>query len=120
MITPATIYFVGILDNINNVFFVFVIVSLALAGGLSLIILNENDEDITKFCCRWLKWAVFGFVLSVFLHAFTPTTKLAAAMYVIPTIANNENVKELGGDTMVLLKKLTKQWVSDLDKDEKK
>lgn len=50
------------------------------------------------------------FVLSIGIAIFVPSTKQAAAIIVIPKIANSQNVKDLGAGVV----ELAKEWIVEL------
>ena len=113
MITPGMIYLIGILDSIKS-FCLFSSVLLGV-GAFATFLECVDDENNKK---RFGKWRIRLAVLSLigFLCLTTiPSTKLAAAMYVVPVIANNENVKAIGGNSLEALRKLTEQWLRELN-----
>ena len=115
MITPWMIYLVGILDSVVCFFRI-------MAGllGVALFVLfgaapmlEDLDMKISDTKGLLFKIAV-ALVLCASISAFTPSSKLAAAMYVIPAIANNEDVKAIGGNGLEALRKLSEQWLLEL------
>ena len=116
MITPWMIYLVGILDSVVCFFRI-------MAGllGVALFVLfgatpmlEDLNMKITVTKGLLFKIAV-ALVLCGAISAVTPSSKLAAAMYVIPAVANNEDMKAIGGNSLEILRKLTEQWLLELN-----
>lgn len=116
MITPWMVYLIGILDNVSSLF-----KAAAMLLGLTFVFSLAfcpilNDLNIVKYSSlkRFLFKVVAAFVVCGSISAFAPSSKLAAAMYIIPAIANNENMKAIGGNSLEALRKLTEQWLFEL------
>lgn len=97
-ITPSFIYWITRLDGIKAFFgticvfsamalIIFIITSVITAA-------NKNDEYRRQIKC--LKISLFIFLSTALSVIFTPNTKQACAMYVIPKIINNEKIQEVG------------------------
>lgn len=131
-ITPSMIYWLTRLDEFSFLFgIVFVcIVIVALVnviGGfvaldtahdnrcLSYGNRNEVPEDEARMRTRFTRAAKFGVaaLLIGVVGSFIPSTKQAAAIIVIPKIANSEVVAEMG-DTAKELLCLAKSWLIEL------
>ena len=120
MITPATIYFIGILDGLVNTLEV-----IAIAAGMTFVIcgivwgmqadLGKDTDILRKFCLGGMA----SCIVCMFFMTFTPSSKLAAAMYVVPAIANNENVQAIGSNGLEALRKLTEDWLRELNGEKK-
>ena len=59
-----------------------------------------NDRDVPRFGC-WIGVATSSIILLLSIIGilgllFIPSSKTAAAMYVIPAIANNEKIQDAG------------------------
>lgn len=126
MITAWMIYGIGILDGVKGFFAVMIFIS---ALYLILIIfstLQKKDmggtetEDEKKKRNRLVAKVFSALVLFALLFSITPSTKLAAAMFVIPSIANNEKLQNIGKNTLNGLEKLTEQWLQELSEGDKK
>lgn len=126
MITAWMIYGIGILDGVKGFFVVMIFIS---ALYLILIIfsaLHKKDmgetetEDEKKKRNRLVAKVFSALVLFALLFNITPSTKLAAAMFVIPAIANNEKLQNIGENTLNGLEKLTEQWMQELVESDKK
>jgi hypothetical protein len=60
------------------------------------------------------------FILGLLGVTLVPTSKQAAAIYLLPKIANNEQVQQIPGKTMDLLNGKLDQWLDDMRGKEKK
>lgn len=130
MISPWTIYWIMQLDSINTGLNILSF----LTGGLVVILsvasavhysadpaewaskemkvsaerANERAPKIKTFAVRI---AVFAFLPSFFLGILLPSSKVAAAMVLIPAIANNETVQKEAGELYQLAKDGLKELV---------
>ena len=129
-ITPSMIYWLTRLDEfcflLGIVFVCIVIVALAnVIGGFIAIdsastdqlynrkeMLAEDNYDIKVRFGRAVKFALVALLVGV-VNSFIPSTKQAAAIIVIPKIANSEIVAEMG-DTAKELVGLAKAWLIEL------
>ena len=69
----------------------------------------SGDKSWRRFVCLYCM-CIFVFILSLVAAVLTPTTKEMAAIYIIPKVANNEQLQGLGQD----LVDLAKTWVAEL------
>lgn len=128
-ITPSMIYWLTRLDEFGILFgIVFVcIVAVSLAnviGGFIAMdaastdqlyhheLLEEDKHNIKVRFGRAVKCSLAALLVGV-VNSFIPSTKQAAAIIVIPKIANSEVVAEMG-DTAKELVGLAKSWLIEL------
>ena len=129
-ITPSAIYWLTRLDEFSFLFgIVFVcIVIVALVNVIGGFValdsastdklynrperLAENKHNIKVRFGRAVKLALVALLVGV-VNSFIPSTKQAAAIIVIPKIANSEVVAEMG-DTAKELVGLAKAWLIEL------
>ena len=112
MITPWTIYWIGILDSVST--FLTMVTTISSVSVIPFAItekwrLIKVAISIAAFC---------GLVATVI-----PSSKLAAAMYIVPAVANNEDVRAIGGNSLKALRKLSEEWLlelADIDGEDKK
>ena len=122
MVTEEMVYWITRLDEVKEVLRVlnllFVIFGIT-SVGFTLFIGLIRDDDPWRFP-RGVAMGSILLVLGVLFaigNAFVPTTKEYAAIKVIPMVANNEDIKELGSE----IPKLAREWVDELrPKGEKK
>lgn len=120
MITPMQMYWLLKLDDIRA-FCAFFVGFTILAIIFSLVAYNDAEDERTK------KIAIAGFVLGLFglglfsgALTFLPSTKQMAVIYVVPAIANNEKIQQIGGKTLDIsnqLLDLTKEYLAEQAKD---
>lgn len=115
MITPSTIYWIGQCDFLRDACTDLIFLG-AIFGGISvtLTLFAFHDYEVPR------KGAWCGAVISTFLilllvigfvgKLFIPSSKTAAAMYVIPAIANNEKIQDAGDR----LYTLAVEWMEEL------
>ena len=129
-ITPSMIYWLTRLDEFSFLFgIVFVcIVIVALVNVIGGFVamdsastdqlynhpkwLEEDKHNIKVRFGRAVKLALVALLVGV-VNSFIPSTKQAAAIVVIPKIANSEVVAEMG-DTAKELVCLAKSWLIEL------
>lgn len=105
VISPWTVYWITRLDSIQSFFVIVAILSTIAAAIYTL----ANVIELERYPPRL--GAIVAFVgLFAAGATLTPTTKQACAIYLIPKIANNESVQEVGGD----LKALAREWLEEL------
>ena len=110
MISPWTIYLIGILDNVQQA-----CLAMSVFGGIAasiIFILTTLEQTFDE----WKK--CFAIALVVFLIGsvgaiFTPSSKSAAAIYLIPKIANNEQVQQVPENALRLLNTKLQEWLQD-------
>ena len=120
MITPSSIYWITRCDSICGTAMLFAIV----LGIISAVVLvffvivhgtdcEEDNNGINKLCGfvnKLLAAVLVPFLLACAILVAVPTTKEMAAIYVIPAVANNEQLQGLGQDIV----DLAKTWVAEL------
>ena len=129
-ITPSTIYWLTRLDEFSFLFgIVFVCIVIGalvnVIGGFVALDsastdqlynrperLAESKHNIKVRFGRAVKLALVALLVGV-INSFIPSTKQAAAIIVIPKIANSEIVAEMG-DTAKELVGLAKAWLIEL------
>lgn len=120
MITPWMIYLIGIADSARSVF---MLVSLLLfvATIPTFVLERIFDDDNTKNPKKAIpskipKLFATGLLLAL-ISTLTPSSKTTAAIYILPALANNEDIRAIGGNGVEVLRKLTEKWLIELSKD---
>lgn len=109
-ITPSLIYWITRLDPIRKT-----AIMMAVMGFVSALLLfgpicdDFGKEAIAKLK-RIQKWLFAMGVAGLLLATFVPTKQEAAAIIVIPRIANSETVAEIGDG----VKTLAIEWLEEL------
>jgi len=115
-----TMYLLINLDSIVNVLQLITIV--AFFGGVACFLLNmffvfDNipKEDKVAFIKSNFEFrnnkCFLVFVIFLFLTGLVPTTKQAAVIILVPAIVNNENVKNIGENSLGSLEKFSEYTV---------
>ena len=114
-ITPFTIYLISRLTPIHDIAEISVVMStitsIAMAAILLIISIEKDyscDESVV--IRKLIRWPIAALIMSVLVIGLVPTTKDAAAMIVIPRIANSQSVQELGESVVAL----AKAWCEEL------
>ena len=118
MITSWNIYWLTRLDAISD-FFALPIILFALGSialGIAYVIsIVEYDKELGEKVGFAFKLSIIGLVATVAVSVFIPSTKEMAAIIVLPAIANNTDVQEIGAG----ITDLAKEWLRDLKEDGK-
>jgi hypothetical protein len=119
MITSWDIYWITRLDNINGI--------LIIGGTLCLIFITVvlfAAGDIRHDQIWHYKKAIITNIIistiALLLGLMTPTTKEFAAIYLIPKIANNEQMQKIPDNAAKLLNAKMEQWIDDTLAEKKK
>ena len=126
MITPMQMYWLLKLDDIISISLaMFVLTLLGFVICFTGAIMYKGDEyyedEYKKFKVgrNILFWFVLFFGSIVM---FVPSTKQMAAIYVVPTLVNNERVQNIGNKTLDVsedLLKLTEQYLKAVSIDKR-
>lgn len=118
MITGMDIYLVTRLDNIIETNIVFSVLSFMGMITTSLLALTMvyDWSDIKKY----FKLCAGVFIITSLIGLMVPTSKEAAAIYLIPKIVNNEQVQKVPENALKLLNTKMEQWINDMGKEDKK
>ena len=79
-----------------------------------LWIIRHIDGDDTSLARKATLGIGACFFVLVIANALIPSTRLAAAMYIVPAVVNNENVKAIGDNSLEALRLLTEDWLREL------
>jgi hypothetical protein len=112
MITSWDIYWITRLDAINTTFCVTwaIILIVALFSPLIYITLDDMSGN-KKVFWKGVKISVVVFLVAIMMQVFTPSTKEFAAIYLIPKIANNEQVQRVPDNFVKLLNSKMEEWI---------
>ena len=120
MITPMQMYWLLKLDDIRA-FCAFCVGFAILAIIISLAAYNDDEtERVRKNTTVGFALGLFGLGLFGGALTFLPSTKQMATIYVVPAIANNEKIQQIGGKTLDIsnqLLDLTKEYLESKAKD---
>lgn len=125
------IYWITRLDSLNLMFWLITILSFLVALLLACVAAGFSVSSFESY--SWVtdamraerlhnakifkRWAILVTIFSVIVgwtSCFIPTTKQAAAIYLLPKIANNEQVKQMPDKAAQLLNGKLDEWLDDL------
>jgi hypothetical protein len=124
MITAWQIYLITRLDALIGVS-----VGILIFTGLVIIVTlvkwqtdsdnydwEDNKENLVPIFKKWLKIEFALLIMSLFVIVTIPSSKEAAAILIIPKIANNEHVQNIPNKTLELVEKQLDQWIQNIEK----
>lgn len=121
------IYFIGVVGKVETMAgFVAVLLGLILVllGGIILCEANTSfskwEDDGVKFLLRLFIRGVYVFAVSFGIFLVVPNNKTLAAMYVIPSLTQNERVQHITENSLQALEKLTQKWIQDIKSENNK
>ena len=108
------IYLIGIVDKLIMLFIAYS----AIVCALSFMIFcdSPDDSNAKSISKKFLISAICTFTITIFI----PSSKTLASMIMIPAVVNNEQVQNIGKNSLTVLEELTKQWVIDITLDSNK
>lgn len=114
-VTPFAVYLISRLDTINILLIILTLVSFVICvlSVIIILVMTENEgweSSVPTSIRRFIKWPILALLASSILLILVPTTRDAAAMFVIPRIANSQTVNELGEAIVGL----AKEWCAEL------
>ena len=118
MITAWDIYWVMQLDSIKTLFTVASVVILIglLMFPIWMMMLEDVCDDANGVGKRIAKWGAGSLLISAGIVAFLPSSRTAAAMIIIPKIANSETIQKEAGDLYQLAKDGLRRLVAPPEK----
>lgn len=126
VISMWDIYWLTRLDGIRDIFGITLIVIISIGIGVlcGAPFLIDSWDKVKK---SFKRWAIIGGTISficMLALIFIPTTKEFAAIWLIPKIANNEQIQKIPNNAVLLLNKKMEQWIdaqlAEKPKEEKK
>lgn len=87
-------YFIIKLTSLVGLFKVVGVICLASIGALIIFYEELGREFEKEKIKKYIKRLFYGMLIFLSLSALLPTTKQAAAIYILPNIVNNEDLKE--------------------------
>lgn len=117
MITAFEIYLIMQLDDIKSGLGAASAVSIAITFAFGFITLMEMGEPKGhKWIARTFLGGIIAFIFSGSAYMFVPSSRTAAAMIIIPAIANNETIQREANDLYLLAKEGLRDLIHDEDK----
>ena len=122
MITPTDVYWITRLDAINIglavlLFFCCALGLILLFNYFNNTLIGEDEERFHKFCIKIYKpLGIFMIIISTVL-LLLPSTQEGVAIYLIPKMANNKQMRDLPINAAKFLNEEFKSYIKDLEKD---
>lgn len=120
MITSWDIYWITRLGSLSVFFGVIggftVVLLTCFFSWLGPLIISEASFDNEKYWKIYKQSMFYGIItgiIFILISCFIPTTKEFAAIYLIPKIANNEQMQKLPDNVAILLNTKMRQWIDD-------
>ena len=76
--------------------------------------MRHIDGDDTSLARKATLGMGACFFVLVIANALIPSTRLAAAMYIVPAVTNNEDMKAISGNSLEALRLLTEDRLREL------
>lgn len=96
MITTEMVYWIITLDKIVTV----LAIGAGLLGFALIAYASCQFNDAEDFHPVWFPFFCMVELMLILGAVFTPTTKQMAAIYIIPKLANNERIQDIGNNTL--------------------
>jgi hypothetical protein len=127
MITAWDIYWITRLDSINTFLATIFFIPLGI-GCLTLMfypilkmdVFDGEENKFRKFNKVLFKILPIYILIVGTIFCIFPNTKEAVAIYLIPKIANNEQVQKLPDNAMKFLNGKLEEWINDMGPEKKK
>lgn len=97
------IYFIGQADVVKGVS----AGGLVLCAFIAFFVIGNALIEGKKLPSKWFSLIPITLLLVII---FVPSSKTVAAMYAVPAILNNENVKALPDDVLAFIRKLIREY----------
>lgn len=125
VVTPWFMYWFTRLDAINGLFHIFAVLGFIALFGIGFIFglssAMEGKDYFKKFkLWRWMISLTILATIGSIGMVLTPTTKEAATIFLVPAIANNEQVQKVPKNALNVLNEKLEQYLEDLKGTEKK
>ena len=112
MVTGFEVYLILMLNSVIGVAGCVLWTCMLAICVLAVNILDYGDIDGNLK--KWLKRAVVTGLVAILVLAFVPNTKQAAVIYLLPKIANNEQVQKLPDNALKLLNAKMEQYLNGM------
>lgn len=107
------IYWITRLDSIRALSKAFLVISL-FAFLVCVIIYFATLGDKKPFPIQYaMKIASIFLLISALMLVFVPSSKEAAAIYLLPKVVNNEEVQKIPNNAVKLLNAKMEEWMDD-------
>ena len=105
-ITASNIYWITRLDCLEGLFILLAAIGfivLAIAGFVAFMAAAVGDKWVLGITRKIMKFSIPALVIGFFGIVFVPNTEEAAAMWVVPKVANGESLPAVGTNVLHLI-----------------
>jgi len=109
------VYCITRLDSVCVALMIVMVIAFGIAMfcGLGIVINSEDGPESWKpFRKVTIRSAIVG-IVAMIINVLIPSTKEAAAIYLIPKISNNEQAKDISKKGLNLLEAKFDEWLKD-------
>ena len=114
--SSALVYWITRLDEIKSLLAIIAIVAASVLG----IALIGTGMIAERMAWEWVRVLLPISAFTAILNVFIPTVRTIAAIYLLPKIANNEDVQQIPANTAKLLNEKLQEWIDGLSSDVEK
>lgn len=108
------VYFFVMMDALNTGLSLLTLVAV-IGVVVSAIRSDTSNVEDRRRAKKWIKICIVAFLFIGSVTVLTPNTKQFAAIYVIPKIANSEDVRAISGDAIKLIRLKFGEYLDSID-----
>lgn len=113
------IYLLDVLDDVGRMADIALFISIVvIAVSIAFYALEKSswgeNENLIAATQKGIKYGIITAITAATLILVIPSKNTIAAMYVVPKIVNNEAIQEISGNSLEVLRELTKKWLYDI------
>ena len=115
--SASEIYLFGLVGELKHFCSLLLLISIIVIGVCSLFspfLFMYHEGEMKVFFKNYFFKAISFLLLIGAIAMFTPSQKVLAAMYIIPAAQQNEDLQEIFGDSLDILKYHMKGWKENL------
>ena len=112
--STLTVYLFVMMDKIG---IGLIILTGVMVGGylIGALCMDTEDPKERQRAKRWRNTFAVAFFIIGFVAIAVPSTKQFAAIYLIPKVVNNEDVRAMSGDAMKAMRAKFEEYLDSLD-----
>lgn len=111
------IYLIGVIDEIGACFvFLLIFLGLFIVIGTIYLVVNDSFKIAAeeKKLKDKIKTSIIYFIIILTFTSFIPNSKTIAAMYLVPKLINNEELKKIPDKALTLINGKFDEWINNL------
>jgi hypothetical protein len=112
------VYLISIVDNMIGLF-----IGMAVASGIAIVVgfifkaisidCRHTSIDEDQLATKAIKIGTIFFSIFLPLSIFSPSSKVVAAMYLLPKVVENDKVRKMPDKVLKLFDAKLDQWVAE-------